>query len=73
MIFTIRRLVEKWWEHTAESFFTFNDLRKAYDYVPREAMWSALKKLGVPDETVTLIRSFHQNMKAKIRLNGSPT
>ena len=34
-------------------------------------MWLALKKLGFPDETVQLIRSFHQGMKAKIRLDGS--
>ena len=52
MICTIRQLVEKSWEHTAKSFFTFIDLKKAYDSVPREAMWLALKKLGVPDETV---------------------
>ena len=31
MIFTIRQLVEKSWEHTAKSFFTFVDLKKAYE------------------------------------------
>ena len=67
MIFTVRQLVEKSWEHTARSFFTFIDLRKAYD---SEALWVALKKLGVPLETIELIQSFHQNMKAKIRLDG---
>ena len=34
-------------------------------------MWLARKKLGVPQETVQLICSFHQGMKAKIRLDGS--
>ena len=63
MIF-IRQLVEKSWEYSAKSFFTFVDLTKPYDSVLREAMWLALKKLGVPDETVQLIRSFHQGMKA---------
>ena len=29
-----------------------------------------LAKLGVPEETIQLIRSFHQDMKAKIRLEG---
>ncbi len=60
MIFTVRQLVEKSWEHTTKSFFTFIDLKKAYDSVPREAMWM-----------VRLIRSFHSSMKAKIRLDGS--
>ena len=71
MIFTVRQLVEKSWEHTAKSFFTFIDLKKAYDSVPREAMWLALVRLGVPEEIVQLIRSFHEGMKAKIRLDGS--
>ena len=71
MFFTVRQLVEKSWEHTAKTFFTFIDLRKAYDSVPRDALWVALKKLGVPDEVVKLIASFHHRMQAKICLDGS--
>ena len=70
MIFTVRQLVEKSWEHRSKAFFTFIDLKKAYDSVPRKAMWIALAKLGVPESTVTLIRSFHKGMKAAIRLGG---
>ena len=70
MIFVIHQLVEKSWEHRAKAFFTFIDLKKAYDSVPREALWMALAKLGVPEETIQVIKSFHQDMKAKIRLNG---
>ena len=47
------------------------DLNKAYDSIPREAMWMALVKLGVPDETVQLIKSFHQDMKARIHIGGA--
>ena len=69
MIFTVRQQVEKSWEHTAKTFFTFIDLRKAYDSVPCEALWVALEKLGVPDEVAKLIASFHHRMQAKIRLD----
>ena len=71
MIFTVRQLVEKSWEHKSKAFFTFVDLRKAYDSVPREAMWMALGKLGVPEEMVRLIRSFHEGMRAMICLDGT--
>ena len=71
MIFTVRQLVEKSWEHTTKSLFTFIDLHKAYDSVPREALWVALKKLRVPDEVVKLIASFHHRMQANICLDGS--
>ena len=69
MIFVVRQLVEKSWEHQTKPFFTFIDLKKAYDSVPRIALWKALGKLGVPD-AVHLIQSFHSDMKASIRLDG---
>ena len=67
VIFMVRQLVEKSWEHKAKLYITFIDLRKAYDSVPREALWIALGKLGVPLPTIQLIQSFHKNMKATIR------
>ena len=69
MIYVVRQLIEKSWEHESKAFFTFIDLKKAYDSVPREAMWLALGKLGVPELLVKLIKSFHEDTKAKIRLN----
>ena len=66
LIFTVRQLVEKSWEHAANSYLTFIDLKKSYNSVPREAMWLAVKKLGVPAEGIQLIHSFHMGMKAKI-------
>lgn len=71
MIFTVRQLVEKSWEHKAKSFLVFIDLRKAYDSIPREALWMALQKLGVPNSVIELIHSFHQNMKAQILLDDT--
>ncbi len=51
-------------------FITFVDLRKAYDSVPREAMWKVLVKLGVPEMMVSIIKSFHQDMKASLCIDG---
>ena len=68
MIFVVRQL--KSWEHKSKVFFTFIDLKKAFDSVPREAMWLALGKLGVPELLVKLIKSFHEDTKAKIILDG---
>ena len=71
MIYTVRQLVEKSWEHRSKAFLLFIDLKKAYDSVPCEAMWIALGKLGVPQPVINLIQSFHQNMQAQIQLNGT--
>ena len=70
MIFVVRQLVEKSWEHKSKAFFTFVDFKKAYDLVSREAIWLTLNKLGVPHRFVELIKSFHKERKVKIRLDG---
>ena len=70
MIFTLRQLVEKSVEHRSRQFITFVDLKKAYDSVPRTALWRALEKLGVPDSVVNLDKSFHDGMKAQLSING---
>ena len=67
MIFTVRQLVEKSIEHRS---IIYVDLKKAYDSVPREALWLALKKLGIPTLLVELIKSFHEGMKAQVLVNG---
>ena len=46
--------------------FTFINLKKAYDFVPRKAMSLALDKLGVTDEIFSLVHSFYEGMKAEI-------
>lgn len=69
MTYTVRRLVEKSWDCT-RFFLIFVDLRKAYDSVPRSALWAALEKLGGPTTVIDLIRSFHDNMQAQIRVDG---
>ena len=70
MIFTVRQLTETVIEHTVKEFLVFVDLKKAYDSVPHEGLWTALEKLGIPEEVISIVRSFHENMKARIRVDG---
>ena len=62
-------VVKKSWEHRAKSFLAFIDLKKAYNSIPREALWLVLSKLGVLEPTIKLIRSFHCGLQAQIRLD----
>ena len=46
------------------------DLKKAYDSVLHKGLWVALRKIGVPYHLIDIIRSFHDNMTAKFRVDG---
>ena len=70
IIFTVRQMSVKAVEHQAKKLFIFVDLRKPYDSVPHETLWKVLGKLGVPEVLVNIIRSFHGNISAQIRLDG---
>ena len=69
LIFTVGQLIEKSNEHRAKVFLIFIDLCKAYDSIPREALWTALAKPGIPDSLLGIIRAFHQGMKAAVRID----
>ena len=51
-------------------FLLFVDLRKAYDSVPRQALWCALPKHGIPENLIELVCSFHEGMSATVTVCG---
>ena len=63
-IFSLLQITEKLYEHRTPGFVLFTDLRKAYDSVPREALWRGLQCLGVPPKLIEIVAAFH------IRFNG---
>ena len=45
----------------------FVDLTKAYDSVDRTLLWTVLARFGVPPKMLSVIRHFHDGMRARIR------
>ena len=52
MIFVSRQLLEKTREHCDSLFTLFVDLRKAYDCMPREALWKVLERCGEHSQVI---------------------
>ena len=67
MIFVARQLVEKAREHNCLLFMLFINLKKA---VPRAALWQVLKKFGIPPVLLSVVRSFHEGMRASVCVRG---
>ena len=47
----------------------FVDLKQAYDFVDRELLWVVLARFGVPENLFTVIRQFHEGVRARVRTN----
>ena len=70
--FSLQQLQEKCRLQHQDLYLLFIDLTKAFDTVNREGLWRILEKAGCPKHFVGIIRSFHDNMKVRVR-EGSET
>ena len=71
MIFTARQIQDKAREQVCNLYICFFDLKKAYDSVPRDALWPLLIRYGLPSKMVNIIRHLHSNMEASVRIKGT--
>jgi len=71
MVFSIRQLQEKCREQHKPLFLAFIDLTKAFDLVSRDGLFTVLAKIGCPPRLLSVIQSFHDDMKGTVQYDGS--
>ena len=69
MMFVIRRLQELARKKRIPLYVCFIDLTKAYDSVDRTLLWTVLARFGVPQIMISIIRQFHDGMRACVGLD----
>lgn len=69
-IFSIRNVLQKSWDRDKNMYLAFLDLKSAFDSVPREEIWNALRAKNVLRSLVEAIKSTYQEPKGVVRLNG---
>ena len=69
-IFIVRQLQEKYLAKSRDLWMAFVDLEKAFDRVPREVIWWALRYLGVDEWIVSVIKAMYEDASTKVRMNG---
>ena len=67
MIFSARQIQEKCKEQQKPLGMIFYDLEKAFDSVPRPAMWQVLERYGCPRKFTALIRTLHDGMMGRVQ------
>ena len=73
MVYVVRGVQELAREKDLPMFICFIDLQKAYDSVDRSLFWKVLARYGVPAKLISIIRQFHDGMRACVRLDSGET
>ena len=71
MIFSLRQLQEKCREQGRSHYVAFIDQTKAFDLVSRDGLFKILDKIGCPPTLLSIVKSFHDNMKGTFLYNGA--
>ena len=72
-IFSLRILIEKAREFHQPLYVCFINLRKAYDSVNRDALWSVLQQCyNLPEKLLSIIQAVHDHSTAAIRAYSKP-
>uniref|UniRef100_A0A8C6Q6Z6 Reverse transcriptase domain-containing protein n=1 Tax=Nothobranchius furzeri TaxID=105023 RepID=A0A8C6Q6Z6_NOTFU len=74
-LYTLRGILESAWEFVKLVYMYFVDLEKAFDRVPRGALWGALwgvfREYGVPGPLIRAVRSLYDRCQSLVRIAGS--
>jgi hypothetical protein len=67
-LFSVFVALQKRKEHNLDSWILFVDLVKAFDSVPRAALFAVLRRFGLPDHFINLVIRLHKNAKVKVKI-----
>ena len=72
-IFIIRQVQEKFLEGNRKLYWCFVDLEKAFDRVPREVVYWSLRKRGVPERLIRMVKSLYEGARTVVRTKYGKT
>src|SRR5437867_92495 len=68
-IYIVCQVREKFLGKQKELWITFVDLEKAFDRVPRDVLWWALRRVGVEEWIVNVIKSMYEGGTTSVRMS----
>ena len=69
-IFIIRQVQEKYLARGRDMWMAFVDLEKAFDRVPREVLWWALRSAGVEEWMVNVVKAMYAGACTSVKLQN---
>jgi sorting nexin-29 len=72
-LFTVKQLLEKFWEYDIDLYQIFVAFKQAYDSIKREKLYAAMQEMGIPNKLIRLVRSTMTETKAQVQIQGKLT
>ena len=72
-IFIARQVQEKYLEGNRKVYMGFVDLEKAYDRVPRKVVYWCLRKRGVPEKLVRIVKMMYEGATTSVQTKYGKT
>ena len=69
-IFILNQLQEKHLGKHKPLYFTFADLEKGFDRVPRKVLWWAMRRVEFEERIILAVKTMCENAKSRVRLNA---
>ena len=69
-IYILRQMQEKHIIRKKKIYFIFVDLEEAFDRVPGSILWWTMRKLGIDEWFVRLVKVMHDGANSRVRVNG---
>ena len=73
VIANVRWILEKAKEYQKDIYMCFIDYSKAFDCVDHEKLWVTLRRMGIPEHLVVLIRNLYSGQEAIVRTEQGET
>ena len=67
-IFIVRQLQEKHLAANRPLYMAFVDLEKAFNRVPQDVIWWAMRRLGTDEWLVRLVQSMYKDVRSRVRV-----
>jgi len=71
-VFVLRNILEQVNEWQATLYLGFVDFEKAFDSIHRESLWIIMRKYGIPEKLVRMIRLFYDGFQCAVEDDGEP-
>jgi len=70
-ICALRIMNKKLWEYNQSVQYLFIDFQKAYDSIPRDALWKCMKEFKIPTKLINMCKTYVQKTRSAVRLEGT--